>query len=157
MPLLTRCLVVSGHLSTSSALLIDRSAEQVESWRRSLRAPDSQRPRVAPRKHCRCRPLCRRVLLVGAHFRLISSVSSRFASVLPLSILSFSCHTALLTMPAASGYSSTATSCWQSWDGGTSSLTPPGALALQGVNQSTSTQKTLERSLAPFLPAGRCT
>ena len=46
-------------------------------------------------------------------------------------ILSFSCHTALLTMPAASGYSSTATSCWQSWDGETPRLTPPEALALQ--------------------------
>ena len=131
--------MVSGHLSTSSALLIDRSAELVESplpvhgrpWRRSLRAPDSQRPRVASRKHCRCKAPVQKGFLVGAHLRLISSVSTRFASVHPLSILSCSCHTALLTMAAASGYSSTATSCWQSWDGGTPILTPPVALALQ--------------------------
>ena len=30
MHLLTRCLLVNGHLSTSPALLIDRSAEPVE-------------------------------------------------------------------------------------------------------------------------------
>ena len=37
-------------------------------------------------------------------------------SVHPYPILSCSCHTALLLMPAASGYSSTATFCWQSGD-----------------------------------------
>ena len=51
---------VCGHFRT---LTMDRSAELVESplpvhgrpWRRSLRAPDSQRPRVASRKHRRCK------------------------------------------------------------------------------------------------------
>ena len=113
-------------------LLIDRSADLVESplpvhgrpWRRSLRAPDSQRPRVVSLQG----PCAEGSFLVCAHFRLVSSVSSRFAPVVPLSILSFSCHTALLTMPAASGCSSTATSCWQSCDGGTPRPTP---LALQ--------------------------
>ena len=36
-------------------------------------------------------------------------------------------------MPAASGYSSTATSRWKSWDGGTPRHTPPVALACAGV------------------------
>ena len=52
--LLTKRLVVSGHLSTNSALLIDRSAEPVEtslpcSWQTlaPLHAGTSQRPRVA--------------------------------------------------------------------------------------------------------------
>ena len=40
-------------------------------------------------------------------------------------------HIALLTLPAASGCSSTATSRLQSWDGRTPRLSPPVALALQ--------------------------
>ena len=64
-------------------------------WRQTLaslpRAPDSQRPRVASRKHCRCEaPVLKglSVLLVGAHCRLILSFSSRFISVLSLSSFS---------------------------------------------------------------------
>ena len=96
----------------------------------------SQRPRVASRKHSRYKALVQKgldVFLVGARFRLVSNLSSRFASVLLFSIPSLSCHTALLTMPAAPGCSSTTTSCWQSWDEGAPRLTPPAALACAGV------------------------
>ena len=72
-------------------------------------------------------------------FRLQPRVDNRWDSGSPKHSppLSFSTrspiqnHIALLMMPAASGYSSTATSRWKSWDGGTPRLSPPVALALQ--------------------------
>ena len=137
--LLTKCLAVSGHHSTSSASAEFGGVFPACSWQVLVsrpRAPGSQRPRVASRKHSRCKALVQKglvVSLVGARCRLVSNLSSRFASVLLLSTPSFSCHTALLTMPAAPGYSSKATSCWQSWDGGAPRLTPPAALACAGV------------------------
>ena len=129
--LLARCLVVSGHRSTSSASAEFGGVFPACSWQALAsrpRAPGLQRPRVASRKHSRCKALVQKglvVFLVGAHCRLISNLSSTFASVLPLSIPSFSCHTAVLTMPAASGNSSTATFRWQPWEGGTPRHSPP--------------------------------
>ena len=155
MHLLTRCLAVSGHLSTSSALLIDRSAELVESplpvhgrpWRRSLRAPDSQRPRVASRKHCRCKApvqicLSRRWSL-PTHFE-------RVLEVRPQSIhIRFSL--ARVTPPCSRCLLPLATHRLQlSVDNrGTPILTPPVALALQVCDR-----EVLEKTL--FLVGAHC-
>ena len=54
------------------------------------------------------------------------SSPASFSTLLPIQN-----HIALLMTPAASGYSSTATSHLQSWDGLTPRLSPPVALALQ--------------------------
>ena len=81
--LLINRLVVVGHLSTNST----RSAEPPESslpcsWqtlRRCTRAPDSQRPRGAPREHARREAPVKKglvVILVDAPCRLISNFTS---------------------------------------------------------------------------------
>ena len=87
--LLARRLVVRWHLSTNSALLIDRSAEPVQSsllcsWQ--TLAPLHAGTRLATfscrtREHARCDAPVKKglvVILVGAPSRLISNFTSRF-------------------------------------------------------------------------------